>query len=104
MNTLLQADIFFFITSIAVVVVAIALCIGLWHCIHILRDARHITGKMRQAADALYGDFEHLRSEVKDEGRRAKFLVDFFLNAFFGKIIGKQKGSSRKKPNAEDTV
>ena len=85
MNTLLHADIFFFITAIAIVVITIVLCITGCYIILILRDARYVSQKLRHAVDELGEDFEILRDQVSQEGHKAKHLVKFFLNRLLGK-------------------
>jgi len=85
MDTIIKADIFFFITAIAVVIITIALSIVGYYIVLVMRDAKYISGKLRHATDELEGDFETLRQEVSQEGHKAKYLLDFFLSKFKGK-------------------
>jgi len=88
MNPLLQADIFFFITSIAVIVVTIALVVALFFLVQILRDVRYVSKRVREESDRVLEDVEHLRSFVVKEGKKAidiKKLIGEVLNVFLPK-------------------
>lgn len=53
MNELLHADIFFFITSIAVILVTAFVVVALGHIIAILRNIRKITEVVRKSSELL---------------------------------------------------
>lgn len=78
MNTLLHADVFFFITAIAVVVLGIVALIVLINFWYFMRDARRIIETVRKGAEVLSKDLADLRSEVKQSGHNMK--------SFFGTI------------------
>ena len=87
MDTWVQADIFFFITSAAVLVVTIATLIALCFFIQILRDVRYTSKKVREETDKIISDVDGLREFVKKEGKRAiniKELVSGVLHIFQG--------------------
>lgn len=65
METLLQADIFFFITAVATVVLSILVGIAVVYLIRILRNVRDISDTAKREADALASDVEELRSNLK---------------------------------------
>lgn len=88
MDTLIQADIFFFITSIAIVIVTIAILTALFFAIQILRDVRYTSKRIREEADRIVSDVSGLREFIKKEGKRAinlKELVSGVLHIFKGK-------------------
>lgn len=97
MNNILQADIFFFISSIATVIITIILGIAGYYVILIVRDAKYITTKLRNATDDLEEKFQEVREQVSEEGRKAKYIVDFFL----GRFMGKKKTRSRVPKDEE---
>jgi len=53
MNELLHADIFFFLTSIGVILVTAFLVVALGHVIAILRNIRKITDTIRKSSELL---------------------------------------------------
>jgi len=86
-NTLIHADIFFFVTTIAVVILTVLLSVISWYVFKILQDIKHISAKAREAAETLEDGLKTLSGSV----------FSFFL----GKILGK---SSRKKQDPEDRM
>ena len=57
MTEVVHADIFFFITSIATVLVTGGMLVALYFVIGILRDVRAVASKVRKASDELERDF-----------------------------------------------
>lgn len=98
MNQLVHADIFFFITSIAVVLVTIGLLIILWYALLIVRDVRDIADKARDMTGKLEVDFENARAEIKRKGRTVGSIADLFLK-FVLSLVPRPK--SRRKSDSE---
>jgi len=96
MQSLVHADIFFFISTIALVVLSILAAVGLYYAIGILRDVREVTARIRQASRDIEKDLEALRNQVKAEGQRVKGLADLFLG-FIARAIT-PKAVRRKRP------
>ena len=94
MNTFIHADIFFFVTTIAVVVVAIALTVALVYLAKVLSDLKSITEQIREEAMLFREDIKDVRNEVRREG----FRIERLLNIF--RIITKRK-SSRSKSSGD---
>lgn len=92
MSEIVHADIFFFITSIAVIVVGIGMSVFLFFGILIVRDIRAVVQKVRKASDELEKDFEDLRASVKGEGARVKTVFELMLG-----FIARQIPKSRTK-------
>jgi hypothetical protein len=88
MDTLIHADVFFFITTIAVVVVATALTIALIYLAKVLSDLKKITEQVRDETVLFRGDLSDLRSNIKQEGFKLYQLADFATGLF-----------QRKKPS-----
>jgi len=100
MADVLHADIFFFISSIATVILSILLAIALYYAIRILHDVRNVTEKIRKASDDLEHDFDQLRESVKGEGVRVKTIVELVLG-FIARQIPKPR-SHRKSRDSEE--
>lgn len=82
MDDVLHANIFFFITSVAVVALAIMWVVILWYVIAILREVRVIVARVRKASEDLEGDFQALRASVKASGERVRSFGSVFTNFF----------------------
>jgi hypothetical protein len=92
METLIHADIFFFITSIFVALLAIGAGAALFFVIPILKDLRYLSKVAREEGDKLAGDIDALRGAVKEEGVRVRSIFDYFLD-----LLIRRRKSVRKK-------
>jgi len=93
MNTLIHADIFFFVTTIAVVIITIALTVLIVYLVKVFRNVRKITEMVSEETVLLRRDIGDLRSEIRMRGTQAIGVFDW-IERFFG---GKKKSRSRKK-------
>ncbi len=93
-DTLLRADIFFFITSVAVVIITVALAVAFFQFIQILRDVRYVSKRLREEADRILTDVEGVRKFVKKEGRRVIDLKEL-LGGVIGTFLPKRKSRRR---------
>ena len=80
MNDFLKQDIFFFVTTIAVVVLAILLAILIIYIIKISKDVKYISNKAKTETDLISNDLSELRQNVKDKGAKLKYFISFFNN------------------------
>src|ERR1700733_3734325 len=95
MQTLVHADIFFFISSIALVVLSILVAVGLYYTLGILRDVREISRRVNKASVDLEKDLDALRNTVKAEGNKVRGIADFVIG-FVGRSLA-PKAVRRKK-------
>jgi hypothetical protein len=96
MQTLIHADVFFFITTIAVVVLAAAFLVASIYLIVILRDIRELSRIIRKEGEEIAEDVNRLRQEMRQEIRAgsssAVALFGFFRNLFMRrKADGKKR-------------
>jgi hypothetical protein len=94
MDTLIHADVFFFVTTVVVIVVGIAFTIALVYLTKVLSDVKEITGQVKEEALLVREDIKGLRSDVKQEGFRAERFLMFFRNLF-------KKTNTRSKKEAK---
>ena len=93
MDTLIHADIFFFVTTIAVVVVGAALTVLIVYLVAVLRDAKKISEAFHEEAVFVRRDIADLRAEVRKRGAEAGSAMDWI-----GRFVGiKKKSRSKKK-------
>jgi hypothetical protein len=78
MEPLMKADIFFFVTTIAVGACSILGAVALWYLIGILRDIRRATAKLESEIDAISDNADALYHTIRES----------FL---FGLLFGKKK-------------
>ena len=92
MNSLIQANIFFFITSVAVVLVTLLCLAILMYLVLILRDFRGVSRKVRQETELIAMDIDEARAHIKERGASMGSAFDFFKD-----LAGKgKKGKSKK--------
>jgi hypothetical protein len=84
METLIHADVFFFVSTIALLVVVFFLAIVLAYVVTILKDVKHVTRKIREESDEVIEDLQLLRSHIKNEGFKIVTLGGF-LTRFFNR-------------------
>lgn len=78
MGEVLQANIFFFITSIAVVVCTALVVVVLYHLIKIVASIRRIVDRIDAGSEMIAEDVDQLRSYVL-EGSLFSQLIGFFM-------------------------
>jgi hypothetical protein len=75
MTEVLQANIFFFITGIAVIVFTALLCVALYHLIRILKSVRRVMDRIESGSEVIASDME-------------KFREYFLERSVFSRILG----------------
>ncbi len=98
MDEVLHANIFFFITSVATIVVSMLLVVGLYQVIRILQSIRRIFERIDASSEMIAEDVEQLRSYVL-EGSLVSQLIGFFVGRGAAK---RTRRRSRTKSGDED--
>lgn len=87
MSEVLQANIFFFVTGIAVIVFTLLLCVLLYHLIRIVKSIRTIVDRIEEGSEVIAEDMSNFRKYFTDGS-----LISTVLGIFFG-----QRGPSKKR-------
>lgn len=82
MDDFYQMHVFFFVTTIAVVVLTIVLAVAAVYVVKILKDIKYISRKAKSEADIISGELSELRQNVKQQGAKLKFISSFFSNIY----------------------
>jgi hypothetical protein len=82
MDTLIHADIFFFVTTVVVIVVGIALTVALIYLANVLSDIKEITKQVKEETILFREDIGELRGDIKKEGFRIERFMAFLKNLF----------------------
>jgi hypothetical protein len=77
MDEFLKMDIFFVVTTVAVVVVSVLLAFVLIRVLRILKNIEDISLMVEAEGEKLREDIAHVRAKVKEEGVRVTHLFDF---------------------------
>jgi hypothetical protein len=95
METLVKADIFFFVTTIAVVVVSLLGVIVLVYAIRILRDVKDVSSRVRTGSELIGDDLAKVRTHMKHYGLFKAVLAA--LLALAGSVYKRKAGTGRSK-------
>ncbi|HEY0908153.1 MAG TPA: hypothetical protein VGE35_02275 [Candidatus Paceibacterota bacterium] len=102
-ESLIHADIFFFISTIALVLISIGIAIALFYAIRILRDASEVSEKIRTESGEIVSDLKKLRANLRDEGIKWKHVVGL-VRTFFMRKATKAKKTVDKVEKVADTI
>lgn len=82
MNDFSMMHVFFFITSVAVVIFIILLAVVTIFFIKILNDIKYISGKAKKEADLISEDLADLHAKIRAGGARFGYFFGFLKNIF----------------------
>lgn len=104
MNEVLHTNVFFVITSVAVIVLTILVIVLLVYGIKIARDAQHISKRIREQTDAISHDIDEARTQAKQFSplRTIGSIVSTLVASVAGSM--KKKSSPRKTKVRDDDV
>ncbi len=76
-NEFLQQDVFFFVTTIAVVLLTILISVFVIQLIWVTRKIRKFTDRAQREAELLSADLSDLRGNLRREGFKFSHLLGF---------------------------
>ena len=65
-NTLIHADIFFFIASIGTVIFIVLTSIAIYYLIGLLRNVRNLTGTLQDKVNGVSENLEEMRKKISE--------------------------------------
>lgn len=95
-ESLIHADIFFFISTIALILITAGIVISSVYIIRTLSDVRHIMARWKEENEHLVRDVRDLRMAVRGEGVKWKFIADK-IASFFEHILSIEHTKTAKK-------
>ena len=98
MSDVLQSDIFFFITSVAVIFITIAVLIILMYVVNILRDISKFFSALSKGTEELTQDMHQVRMKLQDSGVWTGFLLSI-VTAVAGFSQRAKARKEKKKSN-----
>ncbi|NCN52194.1 hypothetical protein GW943_00045 [Candidatus Parcubacteria bacterium] len=98
MNEVLQTNVFFVITSIAVVVFTVLLCVALYQVIKILMSARRVMDRIESGTEAIAAEAGKIHAHITNGG----FLKNI-IKSIFGMRGGASKARRSRKGHVAET-
>lgn len=89
-ESIVHADVFFFISTIALVIISIGVSISFFYIIKILRNVRDITDRAKIESEEIISDVQKLRRAIRDEGVKWRAVSDL-IRGFFGRKVKRVK-------------
>lgn len=89
MDSILKSDIFFFISSVAVIAIGIGAIIAFFYVINILRDVKDVSRTVKKETTEIAGDLDTMRTRAKN-GQIVAGLLGFFKGLFKKKKKGRK--------------
>lgn len=102
-SNLIHADIFFFITSIAVVVFTILLIFVLVYVLRVVRAIAHIAERVKVESEQMIEDISDLREKIKDSGSHISGVGKWLLTLIFGKVASGVFSGAKKRKKSKGT-
>jgi len=78
MNEFLKMDIFFFVATLAVVLLAFFGACVLWRVSRVLKNIEHISEQISLESDTIRSDLAEVRADIRQGKGRLKSLFNFF--------------------------
>ena len=94
MADIAKSDLFFFITTVAVVVLSAIIATLLIYLFVIIRDVKQVVHKVKEESVEMLDDIKDLRGKLRDESGVASRFAAFFF--FIKKAFFSKRGRSRK--------
>lgn len=94
MNEVLHANVFFFITSVAVVVLSVIFIILLYHVLQALRSVRKILARIEKGTEVVSEDLQNIRMHFKKGG-----LIGGLMKIFSGMTRSTSESKSSHTKN-----
>jgi biopolymer transport protein ExbB/TolQ len=91
MEEFLKMDVFFVVTTLAVIIVSVLLGIALYYIIRILRNVEHVSERVAEESDNIQSDLRELRANIRKEGAKMKHFAEFF-----GGIVRRSSGRAKR--------
>lgn len=96
MTEVLQANIFFFVTGIAVIVFSSLLCVALYQLIRILKSVRRVMDRIEAGSEIIAEDLENVRSYFAEKG-----LFSRVIGAILGGAPSRHGGDKRSSTSVK---
>jgi len=97
MSEVLQANIFFFITSVAVVVLTILLVAVLVYVLMIVRNVKDITDRLKEGSELIASDLAAFRERLYGAGNRLQGMGAAILGRLFSRSRRARRSAKREE-------
>lgn len=97
-TSILKADIFFVVTTVAVVVLSVGLAVVMYYLVNILKDIKYLSNKAKIEGEKIIDDVRAFREEAEDKG----YKITNLLYSFLGLVRSKPKTRAKKSEDVSE--
>lgn len=101
MSEVLHANIFFFITGIAVIVFTALLCVVLFHIIRVLKSIRRIMDRIEEGTEIIAEDMQNVRAYFTEDGLVRRLIASLIGSSYGMKQSRENKGAKSERKKTE---
>lgn len=94
---ILKSDIFFVVTTIAVIITVICLTIISIYIIRILKDLKILSHKTKDEGEKILDDIKNIREDAHNKGVQINQFISYLFS-----IVGLRKNISRKTSKKDE--
>ncbi len=100
MQSIIHADIFFFVTTIALILISICLIIALIYTIRILRNIFEVSNTVKSEGTEIINDIREISTNLREKTSGAGFGLGLaFLKRLFGSLHRRRKRKDYSSEN-----
>lgn len=105
MDKLVHADIFFFITTCAIVLLTIIFAVALVYGVFIAKNIHYVVKKIKEESDNISGDIANARQKIREQGMKIASYMTFLksLVTFSSQKKAKKKTVKKEEENTEES-
>jgi uncharacterized protein YoxC len=81
-DSIIKADFFFVVTTVAVIIVSVFLVIGLVYVIQILRNLKSLSNKAKVEGEKILDDVKFIRENAENSGAGMLTKIFRFINKY----------------------
>lgn len=95
METLIHADIFFFIASVFFIVIGLGLVVFILYGLLVVRELRELVRMLKREGAAWLEDAEKIRTEIKNSSQGTRGWLDWLLRLRRARRTRRRKNTSQ---------
>jgi hypothetical protein len=92
----MKSDIFFFVATIALVVISIGIAVAIVYVVLILRNVKEFSDRAKEEGKAFVDDMKMFRENLKSKGGAARGIFDFFISRILTKTMSRKRTSKKE--------
>lgn len=102
MDSLARSDVFFVVTTMAVIVLSVLFVVILVYVVKIVRDVRRISKTVSEETRRVVSDVESIRKALTVDSSKIKTAASYFAKKAVGAVESRFTSKDKKKDDGEE--